>query len=538
PNTLDHPSYQHKLTWDFSKSEDADLFHPVVAASPREHVLSVSRLGAWGNGTTNEGSVLLTTYLPHAMSSEEARRFYANGIAYGKFHYLYLEVGPEVPKSTSVASAVRTATMNMYRTGAPSYIEMAFILYVWEGASAAATTGATSVPATAPPTLAADAGDAQITLTWTRPLANGSATPFEFHIWRGSSPDTTQDVGIRVPYGSWSSAPLTFVDSGPHLQNGDTYYYTVRLETRVNAQLPGTAVLGAPSAVASATPIGLPGAPGQPTATSGLGRVTLEWTPPAQTGGGAIYGYAVYASPASATPRAFTLLGEVGSTTAYAHFVPDTAERVYRVEALNARGFGPASAESAPAGAIAPIDPPALAVSAGVGPGNLTLTWAAPDTLGQTLVGYRIYRATTAAGAFTELAYLNEPLAVSFADVGLGANATRWYKVQGVTSLGDGQNSSAQSQKTMATPDTPTGLAVTRVPATNTHTISWLPPVQSDWPVVRYDVWRGTSASNLQFVKSASTTSTTDTPGSGTWWYAVRAVSAAGASDLTAAVRP
>lgn len=523
PNALSYESYEDpEDLWDFGGSDDATLFTAVMAESADMHALSVSRLGAWGSGSTEEGSLILSAYQPYSFDIVEARRFYANSITYGKFHYLYLDYGPAVPTHEAVASATRTATMNMHRFGDPAYAEMAFILYIWPGASAAATAGDLVVPASPPLTPAVSSTplssvQSSATLTWTAPLSSGSAAPIQYRIYRGHSPDA-----ITTEIGSVPDTTLTYVDTP--ISNGVTYYYAVRLETAGGA-------LGTPSAAVSVTPVGPPGEPTGLAAQGLAGKVRVTWAAPVSTGGGTIFGYRVSASTDGAT---YAVVGEIGNVTTFDHVVSDTTPRTYKAAALNAHDWGALSAASNAAAAIMPIDPPTLSVARGPGPGNLTLTWVAPDVVGQTLQGYRVHRASTPGGTYAELVYLNDPANLSFTDAGLGPNATRYYKVQGVTEFGDGLLSAERSAKTMGTPDTPTWGTIARTPVSHHRTLTWNAVVVSDHPVVRYDVFRSPSAGGaLELVGASSTTTYVDNPGPGTFHYAVKAVSAAGSSDAS-----
>ena len=533
PNQLDYNGYPAPpAVWDFTTGNGAGLFSGVMAESELKHRLSVSRKGAWGDGSTDEGAAILSSYQPFRMTDEEARKFYANAITYGKFHYLYIDFGPLVPSDEAVASATRTATMNMHRTGTASYTEMAFILYVWPGMSTAATASGVVVPASPPLGVKATTAPNTMTVSWTYPSSNGSAAPQEFVVYRGHSPDAiTTQVGTVAYPNPWTPG-TTFTFSQNTLTNGMTYYYHVRLRTAGGAE--GTA-----SDPVSGTPIGPPGAPstnGAPVAEGLAGKIRVTWTQPTDTGGGTIYGYTVNASTDSGAT--WVSLGEIGAVTTFDHSVSDTIERIYRVDARNAYGWGPTSASSNAAKAIAPIDPPTLSVAAGDGPGNLTLTWVAPDVVGQTLQGYRILRAIESGGSFAQLAYLNDPTNVSFKDVGypntFGPNVTRFYKVQGVTEYGDGLLSTEKFAKTMGTPDTPTWIDIVRTPVTDLRTLTWNAVTTSDWPVVRYDVFRGQSQTDaLIHIGASTTTSYVDSPGPGPFYYAVKAVSAAGLSDAS-----
>lgn len=628
PNELDFGHYvTNGKVWDFSGSDDSALFHMVTGTSSSKHVLSVSQQGAWGESSTAEGAVILTTYLPYQLDQQEMRRFFANNIVYGKYHYLYLEVGPTVPEGEAVGSATRTATMNMYRDGSQNYTEMAFIMYVWPGGSVASSYGAAAIDPSPPRDLVATpttspAGNS-VTLTWRPPASNGTGNGTFYHVYRGTSPTTiTTLLTSSVTY-NWQDTSATYTDATA--VNGVTYYYNVTLMSTTNS-------LGTPSDPASATPIGKPDAPATPQATGTVGHVNVTWTLPASTGGGTIFGYALYANATSNLDGDYWKVGEIGNVTEYWFPANSTDLYAFKVAALNAWGWSDVSTRSAAAQAtaiavaptltvaptpavvgntlqwVAPSDlgtgalngynvwrniststtdfhlltyinnaanvsfidlnatprttysykvqavtsvgdglnstiessttgalatAPSLSVVAGTGPANLTITYSAPGDLGGgTLSGYRLYRSTSELGAYTEIAHIQSPVPAPYTDTALGAGATRYYKIAAVTEFGTGDLSEPGSATTYAVPSAPTGLTATTL--LTTTTITWV-AAPSDWPVVRYDVYRGLAedGSDAVFLHSVTVTATTDDNGAPLYYYRVKAVSAAGTSAFS-----
>ncbi|MBK5288888.1 MAG: fibronectin type III domain-containing protein [Acidimicrobiia bacterium] len=91
---------------------------------------------------------------------------------------------------------------------------------------------------------------------------------------------------------------------------------------------------------------GVPGAPGTPTATPGVGAATVSFTPPTSDGGSPVTGYDVRATPGGATCATTTL------SCTIVGLAPGTSYR-FSVTAKNIRGPGPASALSPPVVALA-----------------------------------------------------------------------------------------------------------------------------------------------------------------------------------------
>jgi hypothetical protein len=196
---------------------------------------------------------------------------------------------------------------------------------------------APAVPA-APTNLAATAGNAQVSLTWT---ASTGATGYK--VYRGmtaSSLTLLQNVG-----------GTSLTNSG--LMNGTTYYYQV---TAVNA-----AGESGKSNQASATPqapVTVPAAPTNLTATAGNAQVSLTWT--ASTGAA---GYNVYRGT---TASSLTLLQGTSSTSFTNTVLSNGTTYYYQVTAVNAAGESGKSNQAS----ATPLAPPSnngpiLALDAG-----------------------------------------------------------------------------------------------------------------------------------------------------------------------------
>ena len=160
----------------------------------------------------------------------------------------------------------------------------------------------------------ATAGSGQATISFTGP---GSI---------GGSPITGYTVTCNPGAIGMSGAGSPITVTG--LTNGTTYSCTV-IATNGAGSSP-------PSAAASVTPLGVPGAPTIGTATPGNGRATVTFTAPAVTGGSATTGYTATCNPggitASGAGSPITVTGLANGTT-YA----------CSVTASNAQGTGPAS---------------------------------------------------------------------------------------------------------------------------------------------------------------------------------------------------
>ena len=515
PNELSFEDYAEPTNLYTLDDDEAALFSMIIGESENAQALAVAREGAFGSGTSTDGSVMLSAYMPYEFDPDETARFFANAVVYGKFHYLYLEVGPPIPDGEAVASAARSATMNMYRTGDPEYTEMAFVMYVWPGQTADQTLASTLVEASAPREVEATASGANVHITWEEPVTWGTGTLLRYEILTGTTLDPTTLLASVD-----ADDPLAYTHSGASL--GVTHYYRVRAVTDLDAGADVDESPGIRSSVVGAMPVALPAAPATPGGAAAIGSVTLSWSSAWTTQTGNIYGYGIYESTDGTT---YTLAAEVGNVTQAAYNPADTTPRTYKFAAYNARGYGPLSAATPSVAPLADLPGPLLNVGA-ITPDELTLTWVAPDAGAYTIVGYRVYRADAEDGTYTELASVGATL--THTDEALGPSVERWYKVRAITTVGDGSYSDAEGATTMAVPDAPLLDAATVGGVT---TLTWTAP-DSDAPVTSYEIYRGASASETT-TQVASTALLTY---SGAFdptkpYYRVKAVSGAGASD-------
>jgi fibronectin type 3 domain-containing protein len=192
--------------------------------------------------------------------------------------------------------------------------------YYWNSSAAtiSVTTGAQPPPA--PTGLAATAGNAQITLSWT---ASTGAT--SYNVYRGTTAGGESKTAIKT--GLTSTA---YTDNS--VTNGQIYYYKV---AAVNSA--GTSGL---SNETSGTPMGPPPAPANLTASAGSGQITLKWTASA----GAT-SYNIYRGTTSNGESGTPIKTGVTSATYTDTGLTKGQTFYYKVAAVNANGTSPLSAQ-------------------------------------------------------------------------------------------------------------------------------------------------------------------------------------------------
>lgn len=414
PNELSYGTYTHNnKVWDFTSSADDDLFQMVVSDESSGHILSVSAAGAFG-GPEDGGAIMLTTYLPGAMTKSEASKFLANTIMYGRFNHLYLDYGPDVPSSgVQVVAATRTATMDYTKDLSGSYIDMSFIMYQWPG-NFTSTGSASAVKHPLAPTItSADAANGTVHLNWSEPDDSGYDIQ-SYNVYRGTAPGVTS-------FHTSVTAPTRYLaDTG--LTNGVTYYYNV---TAVNQHGQGYS-----SRAVNATPATQPGPIESPSVIGGAGILTVSWDAPSAPGGAATTGYWLWGGKDTATPL-FNV--SVGLNRSWTHVAQSGETWYFRVSANNSLGQGNWSPFASGGTLATPSQPTALVAFGQLD--HVELTWG---TAYGTTTGYRILRGT-ASGSLSVIAEIGTN--TSFEDHEVDPSVTYYYAVRAFN--GDGESTSS-----------------------------------------------------------------------------------------------
>jgi hypothetical protein len=189
------------------------------------------------------------------------------------------------------------------------------------GTSAASSASAAVTPATVPgaPTgVNGAAGNGQVAVSFTAPSSNGGSAITGYTV-------TASPGGAT---GSGTSSPITVTG----LTNGTAYTFTVVATNSVGNS-------AASSASSAVTPSAAPGAPTGVAASAGNAQAMVSFTPPSSTGGSAITGYTVTASPGGATGTGSVspiVVTSLTNGTAY----------TFTVTATNSAGTGSASSAS------------------------------------------------------------------------------------------------------------------------------------------------------------------------------------------------
>ena len=351
-----------------------------------------------------------------------------------------------------------------------------------------------SVP-DAPTSVTAGPGDAQATVSWTAPNANGSAITGYTVSWSG---------------GNQACPASPCLVSG--LTNGTAYTFTVTATNAIGTG-PASAASGA------VTPAAVPGAPTGVSAIGGNGQATVSWTPPSDNGS-AITGYTVIWSGGSQPCP-----GEPCTVAALSNGTPYT----FTVTATNAVGTGPASVASI---AVTPATVPdaPTAVTATGGNAQATVSWAAPTASGGSpLTGYRV----TPYIGVTAQTWISVGLVTNLTVTGLTNGTAYTFTVTALNGVGPGAESLPSTAVTPEPPPPPTISAV--APNTGLTMGGTVVTITGTGFTAVTAVKFGTAAAFAYTVNSATQITATSPPGTGT--VDVRITALGGPSATIAADR-
>ncbi len=372
-----------------------------------------------------------------------------------------------------------------------------------------ATVTPTPPPPPAKPTgFDAEAGDTQVTLTWTDPV---DATITKYQVRYKAGTDFPDDDATAWGDIAGSGASTTSHDV-TGLTNGTQYVFQVRAVNSGGE--------GAKSDAETATPV-LPPAPAKPVgfaATAGDTQVTLTWSDPVDA---TITKYQVRYKAGSDFPDDdATAWGDIAGSGAstVTHDVTgltNGTQYVFQVRAVNSGGEGAKSdAETAtPAPPPAPAKPVGFAATAG--DTQVTLTWS--DPVDATITKYQVrYKAgtdfpdddATAWGDITG----SGASTVSHTVTGLTNDTGYVFQIRAVNSTGEGAKSDAATAtpEPPSPPDRPTGLSAAA--GDGGATLTWDDPGDASITHYRYEQWsRATSGSwvNMGWVTIAGSGAST-----------------------------
>ena len=300
---------------------------------------------------------------------------------------------------------------------------------------ASPTGPADTTPPAAPAGLAATAGDASVSLSWTAGTESDLAG---YRVYRSAVAG-----GQRTELTTAAQRGTTFVDDTA--ANDTQYFYVVTAQDAAGNS-------SAASNEVSATPedTTAPAAPKNVAATPGQNSVTLTWDSNTEPD---LFRYVIYRSTTADVPtdRAHLVgskaAGRTGEVFLDSGLTPGTRYSYVIVAEDQVGNVSAASAivQATPKGApdtTAPDAPTGLAAT--VDSAKVNLTWT--GSTASDVTGYNVYRSSTAGGTAEKLTSTPE-VGTSYTDVTAPAGATSYYVV---TAVDASNNESAASNQASA----------------------------------------------------------------------------------------
>jgi hypothetical protein len=374
-------------------------------------------------------------------------------------------------------------------------------------------------------------GSGQVRLTWAAPSSTGGAPLTGWIVQRSTNGVAWTTVTAALP-----SSARSYTAIG--LANGTRYYFRVIASNAAGNGAASSSISTVPRWTPSAVAVATPAV--APTSGVGSGQVRLSWTVPTDTGGSPITGFVVQrstnqttwttAASVTASMRTYTATGLTNGTRYY-----------FRVIGRNAVGNGPASATVSAIPRWTPSSPrsvtTAVAPTAGIGTGQVRVSWAAPSsTGGSAITGYVVQRSSN--GRTWSTAATVAASARSYTASGL-TNGTRYYfRVVARNAVGNGPASATVSAIPRWRPSAP--RSGTATPGHRQVRVSWAAPSSTGGSAITgYIVQRstnGTTWTNLTTVSATARSYNATGLTNGTrYYFRVIATNAVGNSPASTA---
>lgn len=356
-----------------------------------------------------------------------------------------------------------------------------------------------------PPTnvVATPTSPKQINLTW---VAGPSGMPVKsYKVFRGTTQSNLSQVGT----------PLTTSYSDTTLSAGNTYYYGVEeVDTLGN--------VSAMSAIVPATTLGPPSPPvGVAAVPASTKQMSVSWS--AGASNLSVSSYKVFRGT---TPSNLSQVGTATATTYSDKSLSPATTYYYGVEEVDSAGNVSAMSQIASGTTLPAPSAPAGVTATANSTKQIVVTWS-PGLSGVPVATYQVFRGSSR----SNLLQVTSTTKTSYTDNTVSPSTTYCYAVQETDSDGNvSPQSAAVCATSLALPSPPTNLTGTATSKTQIN-LTWT-AAQTGMPIRSYNVYRGSTASNLVQYKTAGATATSFTDFSltagTTYYYAVQTVDTGG----------
>jgi hypothetical protein len=407
--------------------------------------------------------------------------------------------------TATVAGTVKTATVTGLTNGT-TYTFTVTAATAGGPGPASAPSGAITpeAPPGAPTGVTATAGNAQATVSWTPPSANGGDPITKYTV-------TASDGTTATAAATATSVTVT------GLTNGTTYTFTVKASNAIGAS-PASAASNA------VTPAGPPYAPVITSLVPGNGQATLTWSAPGD-GGEPITGYTLTVEPGGATYSAAAT-----ATSATVTGLTNGTAYTIAVTATSSLGTGAA----ATAGPVTPVTAPGAPadVTATASQASATVSWSPPSTEGSAVTGYTV--TASPGGQATTVSGLTTAATIT----GLTDGTAYTFTVTATDPSGTGPASSPSSPVTPGpVPGPPTDVQATAGNAA--AAVSWAAPASAGGSAISgYTVTAVPGGATATVAATATTASVTGLTNGTAYRFTVVATNSYGNSAPSASSAP
>lgn len=335
-------------------------------------------------------------------------------------------------------------------------------------ASGTSSGGTTTVPSS-PTGLAATAGNAQVSLSWSTPSSNGGSAITGYDIYRGTASGGESSTPIAT--GVTSTA---YTDSG--LTNGQAYYYKVTAVNSVGQSSQSNEVNATPTAP---PPAGVTVQSIDQNNKPIFGIYTLlcrqgtsnyaNGTTTCATGESRISSGFTTVNFTETAGQTFGVEVEDSKNCTFNHWTDNGNDRFRLFTAQSPPPTLTAAFSCVAANSTAPSAPQNLQATGGNA--KVSLSWTVPSSNGgSSITGYSVYRGTASGGESTT------PIATgiastSYSDTSVTNGITYYYDIKAVNSVGTSSPSNEASAMPTAPPP-PTGIVLNNVQSTSGTTTS------------------------------------------------------------------
>lgn len=305
-----------------------------------------------------------------------------------------------------------------------------------------------------PVLLPAKAGDSYVNVSWLPVANNGGRTITAYELYRLEG--DVIDWSTKTMLISTTSV-LEFNDTS--VVNGHSYTYFVIALNELGSSGHGPML--------TCVPCHVPDVPSDLKVEGGREIVHLEWTAPADMGGG-VQHYLIYRG---LTPESMALLATIGNQTSYADIdVIVGTMYYYSVSASNWAGEGSVCAPVGSSTIYWPSAPSNVVAAPDIS--EIHLTWGAPADDGNAAIGYRVYRSTSG-GAPALIAELSGT-DLAYDDVHVVAGVQYSYQVSAFNAAYEGERSVEVKAVPYNAPSAPRDVALAG--GTKNVTVTWSAP--------------------------------------------------------------